>query len=348
MQNELHTILENAKILISNVKNSNDLQDLRVKYLGKKSELTDLMKQLGQLSPEDRPKVGQEINAAKQQLQTLLSAQENQLKSAELNARLSSEKIDITLSGRGQSVGSLHPVSQVREQVVELFSQMGFFVAEGPEIEDDYHNFSALNFVDHHPAKEAQDTFYFSDGRLLRTHTSPVQIRVMKNKKPPLRVITPGRVYRRDSDLTHTPMFHQLEGLVVDEHCTFANLKGLLQDFLNAFFEKEIPLRFRPGYFPFTEPSAEVDIGWNDRCSVPRAGANDSSVSPAKPGEIKWLEVLGCGMVHPNVLKNVDIDPNKYTAFAFGIGLDRLAMLKYQITDLRMMFENDLRFLEQF
>ncbi len=326
MQNELNAILQDAKTFIISCKNAADIQECRVKYLGKKSQLTDLLKQLGQLDPADRPKAGQWINDAKQQLQTWILDQENQLKNAELSARLSSEKIDATLPGRGKSVGSLHPVTRVRERVVALFSQMGFSVAEGPEIEDEHHNFSALNFVDHHPAKESQDTFYFPDGRLLRTHTSPVQIRVMKNQKPPLRVITPGRVYRRDSDVTHTPMFHQLEGLVVDENCNFSHLKGLLQNFLNAFFETQIPLRFRPGYFPFTEPSAEVDLKWGDR----------------------WLEVLGCGMVHPNVLRNVGIDPEKYTGFAFGIGLDRLAMLRYGINDLRMMFENDVRFLEQF
>jgi phenylalanyl-tRNA synthetase alpha chain len=326
MQNELNTIVSDAKSLISACKTAADIQELRVKYLGKKSQLTDLLKQLGQLDPADRPKAGQWINDAKQQLQAWLSDQENKLKNNELNARLSSEKIDVTLPGRGKSIGSLHPVTCVRERVIALFSQMGFSVAEGPEIEDEHHNFSALNFVDHHPAKESQDTFYFPDGKLLRTHTSPVQIRVMKKQKPPIRVITPGRVYRRDSDMTHTPMFHQLEGLVVDEHCNFSHLKGLLQNFLNQFFETEIPLRFRPGYFPFTEPSAEVDIAWGDR----------------------WLEVLGCGMVHPNVLNNVGIDSDKYSGFAFGIGLDRLAMLRYGINDLRMMFENDVRFLEQF
>lgn len=326
MQNELNILISDAKKLIETCQHPDDVQALRVKYLGKKSQLTDLLKQLGQWDPTDRPKAGQWINDAKQQLQTLLNEQEHKLKSAELHARLSAEKIDITLPGRGQTVGSLHPVTRVRERVVDLFKQMGFTVATGPEIEDDYHNFSALNFVDHHPAKESQDTFYFSDGQLLRTHTSPVQIRVMKNEKPPIRVITPGRVYRKESDATHTPMFHQLEGLVVDEHCHFSHLKGLLQDFLNAFFETEVPLRFRPGYFPFTEPSAEVDIVRGDQ----------------------WLEVLGCGMVHPNVLRNVNIDPEKYTAFAFGIGLDRLAMLRYGISDSRMLFENDVRFLEQF
>ena len=331
MQHQLDNILQTAKSLISSAKNAADIQALRIKYLGKKSDLTELMKQLGQLSAEERPKAGQLINDVKSAIQVLLNEQENQFKTAELNKKLSFEKIDVTLPGRGQqSLGSLHPVTKVRERVVELFSQMGFSVEEGPEIEDDYHNFSALNFVDHHPAKESQDTFYFSDGKLLRTHTSPVQIRVMKNQKPPIRIITPGRVYRRDYDATHTPMFHQLEGLVVDKNCHFSHLKGLLQNFLNAFFEKEIPLRFRPGYFPFTEPSAEVDIQWNTGTTT------------------KWLEVLGCGMVHPNVLENVGIDSQQYTGFAFGIGLERLAMLRYGINDLRMMFENDMRFLTQF
>ncbi|PIZ04101.1 MAG: phenylalanine--tRNA ligase subunit alpha [Gammaproteobacteria bacterium CG_4_10_14_0_8_um_filter_38_16] len=331
MQNELNAIIQDAKMQVVAAKDAAAIQDLRVKYLGKKGQLTDILKKLGQLDPQERPKAGQLINQAKEQVQAYLNEQESKLKNAELNARLASEKIDVTLMGRGQSsTGSMHPVTLVRQRVLDLFKQMGFTVASGPEIEDEYHNFSALNFVDHHPAKESQDTFYFADGRLLRTHTSPVQIRVMKKEKPPIRVITPGRVYRRDSDLTHTPMFHQLEGLVVDAHCTFANLKGLLQNFLNLFFEKEMPLRFRPGYFPFTEPSAEVDIGWGD----------DNAT--------KWLEVLGCGMVHPNVLDNVGIDPKKYTAFAFGIGLDRLAMLRYGIHDLRMMFENDVRFLSQF
>ena len=326
MQNKLNDIVSQAKADISSTTSVSQLQDLRVKYFGKKSELTELSKQLGQLSVEERPKAGQLINDARSAIQTLLSEKENQLKAAELNTTLAAEKIDVTLPGRGQSRGSLHPITLVRDRVVALFSQMGFSVAEGPEIEDEFHNFSALNFVDHHPAKESQDTFYFPDGRLLRTHTSPVQIRVMKNQKPPIRVITPGRVYRRDYDATHTPMFHQLEGLVVDAHCHFSNLKSLLQDFLDQFFEKEMTLRFRPGYFPFTEPSAEVDIDYNGR----------------------WLEVLGCGMVHPNVLENVGIDSSIYTGFAFGIGLERLAMLRYGISDLRMMFESDLRFLDQF
>lgn len=330
MRSRLDAIVRDAETHIASAANVEAIQEIRVKFFGKKSELTELSKQLGQLTVEERPQVGQFINEARTAIQTLLSEKENQLKQSELNAKLSAEKIDVTLSGRGQLKGSLHPVTLVCQRVIELFSQMGFSVAEGPEIEDEYHNFSALNFVDHHPAKESQDTFYFSDGRLLRTHTSPVQIRVMQHQKPPLRIITPGRVFRRDYDMTHTPMFHQLEGLIVDKECNFSHLKGLLQNFLAVFFEKDIPLRFRPGYFPFTEPSAEVDIAW-------RVGDSD-----------KWLEVLGCGMVHPNVLENVGIDSTDYAGFAFGIGLERLAMLYYGINDLRMMFENDVRFLRQF
>lgn len=333
MQEKLNQIVDSATQLIAASDHADAVQALRVKFLGKKGELTALLKNLGALSAEDRPKAGQLINEAKQEVQSLLNAQEVKLKANALKEQLSKEKIDVTLPGRGQSVANLHPVTRVKQRVVELFGSMGFSVATGPEIEDEYHNFDALNFVDHHPAKESQDTFYFSDGKLLRTHTSPVQVRVMEEQSPPIRVITPGRVYRRDSDVTHTPMFHQLEGLVVDKHCTFSELKGLLQTFINHFFERDIPLRFRPGYFPFTEPSAEVDIAWGDA---------------DEQGSQQWLEVLGCGMVHPNVLKNVGINPEEYTGFAFGIGLDRLAMLRYGATDLRAFFENDIRFLEQF
>lgn len=326
MQDQLNTILQNAKTLAHNCKDAVDVQALRTKFLGKNGELTALLKQLGTIDAARRPAVGQTINETKVAVQALLDERDQYFKNAELEKRLSSESIDTTLSGRGQTLGSMHPVTRVRDRAVALFSKMGFDVAEGPEIEDDAHNFSLLNFESHHPAKNPEDTFYFPNGLLLRTHTSPVQIRVMKNKKPPLRIITPGRVFRRDYDATHTPMFHQLEGLVIEEQCTMANLKSVLHEFFNTFFEKEIDLRFRPSFFPFTEPSAEVDIGWNE----------------------KWLEVLGCGMVHPNVLKNVNINPEKYSGFAFGLGLDRLAMLRYQIPDLRLLFENDVRFLEQF
>ncbi len=338
MQNEISGIVERAKARIHGADDLSALEKLRVQYLGKKGELTEFLKSLGQISPEDRPLLGKAVNLAKNELETLLSTCENGLKAKALAQKLNDEKIDITLPGRGQGVGSLHPVARVRQRVVELFAHFGFIVAEGPEIEDDHHNFAALNFPDHHPARDTQDSFYFDDGMLLRTHTSPVQIRVMENSKPPLRVITPGRVYRRDSDPTHTPMFHQIEGLMVDREVTFANLKALLNDFFEAFFERDIKLRFRPSYFPFTEPSAEVDI---THIACDGKGCRVC-------GNSGWLEVLGCGMVHPNVLKNVNINPEEFCGFAFGLGLDRLAMLRYQIDDLRLLFENDLRFLKQF
>lgn len=338
MQNDISGIVERAKESILSASDLAALEKLRVQYLGKKGELTEFMKSLGQISPEDRPVLGKAVNLAKNELESLLGNCEQSLKAEALAQKLNDEKIDITLPGRGQGVGSMHPVIRVRQRVEELFAHFGFVVAEGPEIEDDHHNFAALNFPDHHPARDTQDSFYFEDGLLLRTHTSPVQIRVMENSKPPLRVITPGRVYRRDSDPTHTPMFHQIEGLMVDKDVTFANLKSLLHDFFVAFFERDIKLRFRPSYFPFTEPSAEVDI---THIACDGKGCRVC-------GNSGWLEVLGCGMVHPNVLKNVNINPEEYTGFAFGLGLDRLAMLRYQIDDLRLMFENDLRFLKQF
>lgn len=338
MKEELDSIMEQAKAAVANAEDLAVLEDLRVKMLGKKGQLTELLKNVSQLSVEERPVFGKAINIAKQELQTLMSERESDLQSKALSERIKSEAIDVTLPGRGEGIGALHPVSRVRLRVVELLSTMGFEVAEGPEIEDEYHNFEALNIPPHHPARADVDTFYFGDGTLLRTHTSPVQIHAMKKKGPPLRIITPGRVYRRDSDNTHTPMFHQLEGLVVDQQCTFADLKGLLQTFFNRFFETELRLRFRPSYFPFTEPSAEVDIE-HQLC-----GGKGCRTC----GHSGWLEVLGCGMVHPNVLSNVDIDPNKYTGFAFGLGLDRLAMLRYGVDDLRVFFENDLRMLEQF
>lgn len=338
MQERLTTLMQEAKQAVISTTDPVALEQLRVKYLGKKGLLTDLLKSVSQLSPDLRSTLGKNINLAKDELHQLLHVQEQAVQALILQKKLASEAVDVTLSGRHQSVGAMHPVTRVRLRVAELFKAMGFSVAEGPEIEDDHHNFGALNFAPHHPARDSQDTFYFADGRLLRTHTSPVQIRVMTEQAPPIRVITPGRVYRRDSDPTHTPMFHQVEGLVVDEHCTFANLKQLLQMFFNRFFESDLKLRFRPSYFPFTEPSAEVDISHSlchgEGCRV--------------CSNTGWLEVLGCGMVHPNVLKNVNIDPEKYSGYAFGLGLDRLAMLRYGVDDLRLMFENDLRFLDQF
>jgi phenylalanyl-tRNA synthetase alpha chain len=297
------------------------------------------MKSLGKLSPEERPKAGQAINQAKQQVQQAIEARRAALKQAELEAKLASEQVDVTLPGRRIPAGSLHPVTRTLQRIENLFAHMGFSVAEGPEIEDDFHNFEALNIPESHPARAMHDTFYFPDGRLLRTHTSPVQIRVMQKEKPPLRVIAPGRVYRCDSDLTHTPMFHQVEGFMVDENVTFTDLKAILIDFLQRFFERDdLAVRFRPSYFPFTEPSAEADI----EC-VMCAGKGCRVCS-----HTGWLEVLGCGMVHPNVFKHVDIDSETWTGFAFGMGAERLAMLRYGVNDLRLFFENDLRFLRQF
>ncbi len=315
------------------------LDDVRVRYLGKKGLLTLQLKQLGKLSAEERPAAGQEINRVKQALQQALEARRETLKSAALDAQLAGEKIDVTLPGRGQPQGGLHPVTITMRRIEKLFEPLGFSVAEGPEIEDDFHNFGALNIPDHHPARAMHDTFYFDAHTLLRTHTSPVQVRVMEQQQPPLRIIAPGRVYRCDSDLTHTPMFHQVEGLLIDENVSFANLKGVLDDFLHLFFERDdLAVRFRPSYFPFTEPSAEVDIQCvmcaGDGCRV--------------CGQSGWLEVLGCGMVHPRVLEQVGIDNEQYTGFAFGMGVERLAMLRYGVNDLRLFFENDLGFLEQF
>ncbi len=338
MQAQLDNLLNTARNAIHAATDLVTLEQIRVQYLGKKGELTDLLKEVGNLSAEERPQVGKAVNLIKQEIQTLLNERDQALQAAALAAKLAQEAIDITLPGRGQHIANLHPVTRVRERVEAIFKSMGFDVVEGPEIEDEYHNFEALNIPAHHPSRAMHDTFYLGEGLLLRTHTSPVQIRVMETTKPPLRVITPGRVYRCDSDQTHTPMFHQLEGLIVDTNVTFADLKGLLNDFMQQFFESEFALRFRASYFPFTEPSAEVDIQHllcqGKGCRVCK--------------NTGWLEVLGCGMVHPNVLQNVNIDPEKYNGFAFGIGLDRLAMLRYGVDDLRLFFENDLRFLAQF
>jgi phenylalanyl-tRNA synthetase alpha chain len=304
-----------------------DLDQVRVQYLGKKGHLTQLLKGLGQLSAEERPQAGARINEAKQALQDVLNARKDSLEGAALNAKLAAETIDVTLPGRGQALGGLHPVTKTLERIEAFFANIGYSVAEGPEIEDDYHNFEALNIPAHHPARAMHDTFYFDAHTLLRTHTSPVQIRTLEEQKPPVRIICPGRVYRCDYDQTHSPMFHQVEGLLVDKNISFADLKGTLEQFLREFFEEDVKVRFRPSYFPFTEPSIEVDI---DR------------------GDGKWLEVLGCGMVHPKVFASVGIDPEEYTGFAFGMGVERLAMLRYGVNDLRLFFENDLRFLGQF
>ena len=315
------------------------LEALRVRYLGKKGVLTQRLKTLGQLPPAERPKAGQEINQAKQALAERLQARRVALEAAAREARLARERVDVTLPGRRRASGGLHPVTRTIDRIVDLFAEVGFEVREGPEIEDEYHNFEALNIPPHHPARAMHDTFYFPDGRLLRTHTSPVQVRVMSEERPPLRIIAPGRVYRCDSDLTHTPMFHQVEGLLVDTDVSFAHLKGVLDQFLRAFFEvDELPTRFRPSYFPFTEPSAEVDIG----CVI--CGGEGCRVC----SQSGWIEVMGCGMVHPAVFEHVGIDTERYTGYAFGLGVERLAMLRYGVNDLRLFFENDLRFLRQF
>ena len=315
------------------------LEELRVSYLGKKGVLTGLLKNLGQLSAEERPKAGAEINAVKQQLNEQLNARKASLQGAALASQLAEEAIDVTLPGRRAETGSLHPITRTIQRMETFFSSMGFEVVEGPEIEDDYHNFEALNIPAHHPARAMHDTFYVDDTHVLRTHTSGVQVRTMEAQQPPIRVICPGRVYRCDSDLTHSPMFHQVEGLLIDETSNFGHLKGLLEDFLHAFFERDdLSVRLRPSYFPFTEPSAEVDI----QC-VKCSGAGCRVCS-----HTGWIEVLGCGMVNPKVLEMSGIDPDEYRGFAFGMGVERLSMLRYGIGDLRLNFDNDLRFLAQF
>ncbi|MEJ2400744.1 MAG: phenylalanine--tRNA ligase subunit alpha [Xanthomonadales bacterium] len=308
------------------------LDELRVRYLGKKGEVTAQLKSLGAMEPEQRKAFGQAVNAARDALNQAINDRRQSLEAQALEAKLLREKVDVTLPGRGERRGGLHPVTMAMERAIGIFTKLGFDVATGPEVEDDHYNFEALNFPPHHPARAMHDTFYFGDGRLLRTHTSPVQIRVMEQGKPPFRIIAPGKVFRSDSDQTHTPMFHQVEGLLVGRGVSMADLKGVLHTFVNAFFERSLAMRFRPSYFPFTEPSAEVDIGWDK---------GDGS----EPG---WLEILGCGMVHPNVLRGCGVDPEEFTGYAFGMGIERMAMLRYGVTDLRQFFENDLEFLRQF
>lgn len=336
--NDTQQITRDAEQAIAAAADLKALDDVRVRFLGKKGVLTEQLKQLGQFAPETRKAAGQVINAAKAQVLALLDARKTALEGAAMAQRLAAQAIDVTLPGRGEAPGGLHPVTRTLARIEAMFAQLGFETAEGPEIEDDYHNFEALNIPAHHPARAMHDTFYFDAHTVLRTHTSPVQIRVMENREPPLRVIAPGRVYRCDSDLTHTPMFHQVEGLFVDEDVSFADLKGVLDDFLRNFFERDLAVRFRPSYFPFTEPSAEVDIA----CVI--CGGAGCRVCK----QTGWLEVLGCGMVHPNVFEHVGVDTERYTGFAFGMGVERLAMLRYGVNDLRLFFENDLRFLRQF
>lgn len=334
----IDTIQEQASKAIKQAKDIVALEQIRVDFLGKKGKLTEILKQLANLSAEEKPKVGQLVNQAKQGISALIETKMIELKEKQLLDKLASEQIDVTLPGRNHHTGSLHPVTQVKQIINDFFSRLGFDIVEGPEVETEFYNFEALNIPGHHPARAMHDTFYFGDGRLLRTHTSPVQIRTMEQRKPPFRLIAPGRVYRCDSDVTHTPMFHQVEGLLIDKQATLAGLKGLLQDFFAHFFGRELALRFRPSYFPFTEPSAEVDIECT-QCSG--KGCRSCKFTG-------WLEVLGCGMVHPNVLTAVNISPDEYHGWAFGMGIDRLAMLYYGIDDLRLLFENDLTFLRQF
>ena len=335
---ELKEIANRAQASIASASDLSSLEALRVEYLGKKGQLTGLLKTLGSLAADQRPAAGAKINEVKQALQAQLEERKRDLQSIALNQRLMDETIDVTLSGRGGQGGGLHPVTRTMERIEAIFSSAGYSVEVGPEIEDDYHNFEALNIPSHHPARAMHDTFYIDPSTVLRTHTSPVQVRTMESQEPPIRVICPGRVYRCDSDLTHTPMFHQVEGLVVDKDISFADLKGVVDQFLKAFFEADLAVRFRPSYFPFTEPSAEVDI----QCT--NCGGKGCRVC----SHTGWLEVMGCGMVHPNVFASCHTDTQIYTRFAFGMGVERLAMLRYGVNDLRLFFENDLRFLQQF
>ncbi len=335
---DIDGLIEAAESAIAAAASLPLLDEVRVGYLGKSGELTAQLKKLGSLPPEQRPQAGQAINKAKQALQQAIETRKAELESEAMSRRLAAEKIDVTLPGRGLQRGGLHPVTRTLERMERLFRHAGFDIVEGPEIEDDYHNFEALNIPEHHPARAMHDTFYFDAHLLLRTHTSPVQIRTMEGGEPPLKIIAPGRVYRCDSDLTHTPMFHQVEGFLVDRDVSFADLKGVLYDFFSGFFERELKLRFRPSYFPFTEPSAEVDI----ECVM--CGGEGCRVC----GKTGWIEVLGCGMIHPEVFRHVGIDSEAYTGYAFGMGVERLTMLRYGVNDLRLFFENDLRFLKQF
>lgn len=335
--------------ILDSVQNAQDLKaldDARVAAMGKKGVITDMMKNLTSLSVEEKKEMGKTLNLLKTEIETAIENKKTLLEKQELDAKLKNESIDVSLPCRPETLGKIHPVSKIYEEVVAIFGQMGFEVAEGPDIEDQFHNFNALNMPANHPARQMQDTFYIKnpnsddadDNYVVRTHTSGMQIRTMESKKPPIRIIAPGRTYRSDWDATHTPMFHQVEGLVIDDHTTMANLKGCLYDFIKAFFElDEIPVRYRPSFFPFTEPSAEMDIGCLKTKDELKIGAGTD-----------WLEILGCGMVHPNVLRAGGIDPDKYQGFAFGLGIDRLAMLKYGIPDLRTFFESDLRWMKHY
>lgn len=335
---ELDTLADSALSEIAAIEELAALEALRVRWLGRKGVLTEQLKSLGALPVQERPSAGARINAVKERLQSALEGRRAELERAEVNRTLTTGAIDVTLPGRGEAMGGLHPITQTRLRIEAIFRRAGFEIAEGPEIEDDFHNFEALNIPADHPARAMHDTFYLHEGLLLRTHTSPVQIRAMQNRKPPLALIAPGRVYRRDSDVSHSPMFHQVEGLFVDENVSFAHLKAALHHFMEAFFEQSLSMRLRASYFPFTEPSAEVDISCvlcqGQGCRVCK--------------QTGWLEISGCGMVHPRVFEASGIDPNRYTGWAFGCGIERLAMLRYRVNDLRLFFENDLRMLASF
>ena len=333
MQQQLESIVAEATAAISAAASAAELEQAKARFLGKAGSLTELLKGLGRLSAEERPRAGAAINQAKAAVEALLQARRDALAARELDSRLAAESVDVTLPGRRQGAGGLHPISRAQEHAERLFASMGFSVADGPEIEDDFHNFTALRMFPDHPSRSMQDTFYVAGSdKVLRTQTSPVQIRYMQAHQPPIRIICPGRVYRKDSDATHSPMFHQIEGLWIDEGISLADLKGTVTQFCRAFFERDdIAIRFRPSYFPFVEPGVEIDMEWS-----------------RKDGQVTYLEIAGAGVVHPDVLRNGNIDPQKYSGFAFGMGLDRLAMIKYGVNDLRLFFENDMKFLEQF
>jgi phenylalanyl-tRNA synthetase alpha chain len=338
MQAKIDELVQQAENTIVDAESEQSLQDLKVAFLGKKGSVTGIMKGMRDVSPEDRPKLGAMVNVAKEKISQLISDKLVTVRQAELLKRLSAERIDVTLPGRSTYSGNKHPITLITEEVTEIFSSLGFGVEEGPEIEKDFYNFEALNMPKDHPARDMQDTFYVSDDVVLRTHTSPVQIRTMLKGNPPVRVIAPGTVYRRDSDITHSPMFHQIEGFMVDYNVTFGDLKGILTTFIDQLFGKGTSVRFRPSFFPFTEPSAEVDIA----CVI------CSGKGCRVCGRTGWLEILGCGMIDPEVFKSVNYDPDTYSGFAFGMGIERIAMLKYGVNDLRLFFENDTRFLAQF
>ncbi|HML95102.1 MAG TPA: phenylalanine--tRNA ligase subunit alpha [Thermodesulfobacteriota bacterium] len=338
MIEKLDELKKQAREELGAVSDEAALQNLKARFLGKKGAITEILKGMKDLSPEERPKMGQLVNEAKTFVEELVESRLDSIREEKKNRSLGEERIDVTLPGKGLPVGARHPVTQVMEEIVSIFERMGFEVAEGPEVETDYYNFEALNIPKNHPARDMQDTFYISDDVVLRTHTSPVQIRIMEKLKPPVKIIAPGRVYRNDSDVSHTPMFHQIEGLLVDECVTFGDLKGVLTEFVRLVFGEGIGVRFRPSFFPFTEPSAEMDM----QCMI--CGGEGCRVCK----DTGWLEILGCGMVDPEVFKSVGYDSSKYSGFAFGMGIERITMLKFGINDIRLFFENDVRFLRQF